>query len=60
MSSIVRKNKFPFTLGGEHSLTWATVNGISEVLGKKIGIVQIDAHADLVRIIWVIRTHMQV
>ena len=47
VSSIVRKNKFPFTLGGEHSLTWATVNGISEVLGGKIGIVQIDAHADL-------------
>ena len=47
VSSIVRKNKFPFTLGGEHSLTWATVSGISDVLGKKVGIVQVDAHADL-------------
>jgi agmatinase len=47
VSSIVRKNKFPITLGGEHSLTWATVSGISEVLGEKVGIVQIDAHADL-------------
>jgi agmatinase len=47
VSSIVLKNKFPFTLGGEHSLTWATVSGISEVLGEKVGIVQIDAHADL-------------
>ena len=47
VGSIVRNNQFPFTLGGEHSLTWATVSGISEVLGKKIGIVQVDAHADL-------------
>mgnify|MGYP000875192510 FL=1 len=47
VSSIVRKHKFPFTLGGEHSLTWATVSGISDVLGEKIGIIQIDAHADL-------------
>ena len=47
VSSIIRKNQFPFTLGGEHSLTWATVSGISDVLGEKVGIIQIDAHADL-------------
>ncbi|MEL0098201.1 MAG: agmatinase [Opitutae bacterium] len=44
---IVRKNHFPITLGGEHSLTWATVRGISDAIGEKIGIVQVDAHADL-------------
>ena len=45
--SIARKKKFPVTVGGEHSLTWATVSGIAEALGQEIGIVQVDAHADL-------------
>ncbi len=39
--------KIPVTLGGEHSLTFGPVRGIAEALGKPIGIVQIDAHADL-------------
>jgi agmatinase len=47
--SIACQAKLPVTLGGEHSLTWATVNGISEALGQKIGIIQVDAHADLRR-----------
>jgi len=47
--SVVSQKKFPVTLGGEHSLTWATVNGISEALGQKVGIIQVDAHADLRR-----------
>ncbi len=47
VSKVVEEKKFPVVLGGEHSLTWAAVNGISEVLEQKIGIVQIDAHADL-------------
>ncbi len=45
--SVAQAGQFPVILGGEHSLTWAAVNGISESIGKKIGIVQIDAHADL-------------
>ena len=44
---IVIKNHFPVILGGEHSLTCAAVKGVSEAIGQKIGIVQIDAHADL-------------
>ena len=47
--SITRQKKFPVTIGGEHSLTWATVKGISEALGQKVGIIQVDAHADLRR-----------
>ena len=43
----VRAGAIPVTLGGEHSLTWGAVTGISDVLDKPIGIVQIDAHADL-------------
>ena len=45
------KNKIPITLGGEHSITYGAINGIFEGLNLKnkseIGIIQIDAHADL-------------
>jgi agmatinase len=44
---IVTEGHFPVILGGEHSLTWAAVNGVSEAIGQKIGVVQVDAHADL-------------
>ncbi|MFA3918395.1 agmatinase [Ruegeria hyattellae] len=37
----------PVTLGGEHSLTYGAVTGVARALGKPLGIVQIDAHADL-------------
>ena len=45
--SIVRAGKLPVTLGGEHSLSWAAVLGVKRALDRPIGIVQIDAHADL-------------
>ena len=44
---IVIEGQFPVVLGGEHSLTWAAVKGVSKAIGQKIGIVQVDAHADL-------------
>lgn len=43
----VNAGKIPVTLGGEHSLTYGAVMGVARALGKPIGIVQIDAHADL-------------
>lgn len=39
--------KIPVTLGGEHSLTYGAVMGVKQALNRPIGIVQIDAHADL-------------
>lgn len=45
--SIVRAGHIPVTLGGEHSLTWAAVRGVNRALGRPVGIIQIDAHADL-------------
>jgi len=45
--SLVIQNKVPITLGGEHSLSWAAVQGVGDALGEKIGILQFDAHADL-------------
>jgi len=49
IQQIIQEKKLPVTLGGEHSLTWAAVRGISGQFGEKIGIIQIDAHADLRR-----------
>lgn len=45
--SIVRRGKIPVTLGGEHSLTYGAVMGVLEALRCPIGIIQVDAHADL-------------
>ena len=43
----VQARKIPVTLGGEHSLSYGAVMGVARALKKPIGIVQIDAHADL-------------
>ncbi|MBO9408310.1 agmatinase [Shimia sp. R9_1] len=45
--AIVKAGKLPVTLGGEHSLSYGAVSGVARALGQPIGIVQIDAHADL-------------
>ena len=45
--SIADRQQIPVTLGGEHSLTYGAVMGIADALSVPIGIVQIDAHADL-------------
>ena len=44
---LVRNGKIPVTLGGEHALSFGAVRGVTRALNKKIGLVQIDAHADL-------------
>ncbi|MBY5934968.1 agmatinase [Tateyamaria omphalii] len=45
----VRAGAIPIVLGGEHALSYGAVRGISRALTRPIGIVQIDAHADLRR-----------
>ncbi|MCC5963776.1 MAG: agmatinase family protein [Rhodobacteraceae bacterium] len=47
VEGIVLAGKTPVTLGGEHSLTWGAVTGVNRALGRPVGIIQIDAHADL-------------
>jgi agmatinase len=37
----------PVILGGEHSLTYAAVKGVQSAYPQPIGLIQIDAHADL-------------
>jgi len=39
--------RIPVTLGGEHSLSYGAVTGLARALGRPVGVVQIDAHADL-------------
>ncbi len=48
-ASISGAGRLPVTLGGEHSLTWGAATGVARALGRPVGIVQIDAHADLRR-----------
>ncbi|WP_424931021.1 agmatinase [Amaricoccus macauensis] len=43
----VEAGKIPVTLGGEHSLTYGAVMGVLSATHRPLGIVQIDAHADL-------------
>ncbi len=46
-AAAVGVGQIPVTLGGEHSLSYGAVIGVARALKKPIGIVQIDAHADL-------------
>lgn len=45
-SEIVERNKFPFVLGGEHSLTAPVVAAVAQK-HPGLSVLQIDAHADL-------------
>ncbi len=48
--NITKNNKIPIGIGGEHSLTYGMLKGIKNALminSEEIGIIQIDAHADL-------------
>ena len=43
----VRAGRIPVTLGGEHSLSYGAIMGVVDALENPVGILQIDAHADL-------------
>ena len=43
----VKAGRIPITLGGEHSLSYGAIMGVADALERPIGIIQIDAHADL-------------
>jgi agmatinase len=45
--ALAANGHLPVILGGEHALSWAAVRGIREALPGRLGVVQIDAHADL-------------
>ena len=50
VESVVSSGKFPLVLGGDHSVAAGTVAGVSQAFrkrGEKIGLIWIDAHADM-------------
>lgn len=50
VESVVNADKFPLVLGGDHSIAVGTVSGVGHVFrnrGEKIGLIWIDAHADM-------------
>ena len=46
-ASLLKDGKVPFLLGGEHSITVPAVRAVFTSCGGDIGVVQLDAHADL-------------
>lgn len=50
VESVISAGRFPLVLGGDHSIAAGTVAGVSHVCrqrGEKIGLIWIDAHADM-------------
>jgi arginase len=50
VKEVVESGKFPLVLGGDHSIAAGTVAGVAQAFrqrGEKIGIIWIDAHADM-------------
>lgn len=50
VEGILGDGNFPLVLGGDHSVAVGTVSGVSHALrqkGEKIGLIWIDAHADM-------------
>ena len=46
-AKIIEQRAFPIVLGGEHSVTYGVIKGLIAAGMTDIGVVQIDAHADL-------------
>jgi len=44
---IAASGAFPIVLGGDHSIGYPTVRGLSSVTSKRIGIIHFDRHADI-------------
>jgi agmatinase len=47
VAGILALGKLPVVLGGEHTVTWGVIQGYLSTGHRDIGVVQLDAHADL-------------
>jgi arginase len=50
VETAMKEDKFPLVLGGDHSVAIGTVAGVSHILrqrNEKLGVIWIDAHADM-------------
>lgn len=43
----IKDHYLPFTIGGDHSLGLGSIAGVTKVLGNEVGVIWIDAHADI-------------
>ncbi len=61
IAEVVRKDKshvIPFIIGGDHSITYPAVTGITDVYGKgKVGVIHFDAHYDGTQMMGSLATH---
>lgn len=44
--NVLKNDEFPLVFGGDHSLTWGSLSGISKYFGTDIGCIYLDAHGD--------------
>lgn len=44
---IIKKNKIPIILGGEHSISFGAVSAFKKIFKKDFSVLQFDAHCDL-------------
>lgn len=42
----LNEGHFPLIIGGDHSLTWGSLAGVSKYYGSNIGCIYLDAHGD--------------
>ncbi|RVU55050.1 agmatinase family protein [Anaerosphaera multitolerans] len=47
ISSIVKQNVFPVVLGGDHSIAYGTIMGVTKAVEGNIGVIQLDRHLDM-------------
>lgn len=43
---VLKNVEFPLVFGGDHSLTWGSLSGVSKHFGTDIGCIYLDAHGD--------------
>ena len=48
VTDITSRGKLPIMIGGDHSLTTETIQAVSNVIGKKLSLLYLDAHPDFV------------
>src|SRR5207237_5074123 len=55
---VASSGAIPVVLGGDHSITFPSASAVSEAIGaRRLGVVQLDAHADGDNSNWVVLGH---
>lgn len=46
ISTVIKQGVFPVILGGDHSIAYGTIKGVSQSVKGKVGVIQLDRHLD--------------